>query len=129
MQIDARRISSAIAAFALVFCATAHAPLFADTPTASITGTIKDASGGVLSDVTVTAKDVETDVTRSTTTNQVGVYLFLGLRAGTTYEVSATRTGFTTSKRMGVVLRVSDEVRIDLTLTVGEARESVSVTA
>jgi hypothetical protein len=103
-------------------------PLFADTPTASITGTVKDASGGVLSNVAVTAKDVDTGVARVTTTNQAGVYLFLGLTAGS-YEVSASRTGFTTARRMGVVLRVSDEVRIDLSLTVGEARESVSVTA
>jgi hypothetical protein len=114
---------------ALLSLAPIVGPLSADTPTASITGTIKDASGGVLAGVAVTAKDTETDVTRSTATNQAGVYLFLGLRAGATYEVSATRAGFTTAKRMGVVLRVSDEVRIDLTLTVGEARESVSVTA
>jgi hypothetical protein len=59
----------------------------------------------------------------------VGVYLFLGLGAGATYEVSATSSGFTIAKRMDIMLRVSGEVRIDLTLNVGEARESVSVTA
>ena len=57
--------------------------------------------GGVLAAVVVTAKDVKTEVTRSTTTNQVGVYLFLVLRAGATYKVSATRAGFTTAKTRG----------------------------
>src|SRR5262245_7041771 len=128
MQMDAAGFSARIV-LVLAVIASMVVPLSADTPTASITGTIKDASGGVLADVAVTAKDVETEVTRSTTTNQTGVYLFLGLRAGATYEVSATRAGFTTAKRIGVTLRVSDEVRIDLTLNVGEARESVSVTA
>jgi hypothetical protein len=128
MQMDAVPFSRRIVlAFAVI--SSILAPVAADTPTASITGIVKDASGGVLADVAVTAKDVETDVTRSTTTNQAGVYLFLGLQAGATYKVSAARPGFTTARRMGVVLRVSDEVRIDLTLTVGEARESVSVTA
>lgn len=91
-------------------------------------GTVNDASGGVLADVVVSAKNIDTDVTRSTTTNQAGNYLFLGLGAGS-YEVSASRSGFMTARRLGLVLRVSDEVRIDLSLTVGEARESVSVTA
>ena len=127
MQMNGRRIVPTIAVLALVFSAGVDVPLLADTPTASIMGTIKDASGGVLADVVVNAKNVDTDVTRSTTTNQSGAYPFLGLGAGS-YEVSATRSGFTTARRMGLVLRVSDEVRIDLSLT-GEARDSVSVTA
>lgn len=127
MQMNGRRIVPTIVVLAL-FSAGVEVPLLADTPTASIMGTIKDASGSVLADVAVSAKSIDTDVTRSTTTNQAGNYLFLGLGAGS-YEVSASRSGFTTARRMGLVLRVSDEVRIDLSLTVGEARESVSVTA
>ena len=129
MQMGVRGVSPVLATVALLGGMIVHSPLLADTPTASITGTVQDASGGVLAGVAVTAKDVETDVARTTITNQSGVYLFLGLRAGTSYAVAATHLGFTTAKRTGIVLRVSDEVRIDLTLTVGEARESVSVTA
>src|SRR5437868_1479118 len=102
--------------------------LQADTPTATVTGTVADSSGGVLAAVAVTAKDLDTGVTRSTTTNQSGVYLFLGLQAGA-YEISASRPGFNTARRDGVVLRVSDEVRLDLTLTVGAAKETVDVTS
>ncbi len=127
-QMGDPRLFPAIMAVMLLLGTAIGKPLLADTPTASVTGTVTDGSGGVLADVVVTTKDIDTDVTRSTTTNQAGVYLFLGLDAGS-YEVSASHTGFTTAKRMGVVLRVSDEVRIDLSLTLGESRESVSVTA
>jgi len=99
----------------------------ADTPTATVTGTVTDTSGGTLSGVTVVAKELDTGVDRSTTTNQAGVYLFLGLRAGT-YEFSAGRNGFATTKRSDVVLRVSDEIRINLSLGLEERRESVQVT-
>lgn len=98
-----------------------------DTSTATITGTITDSSGGVLPGALVIARDVDTGVARSTTTNASGVYLLLGLQAGR-YEVSASSPRFTTAKRAGLILRVNDEVRIDLSLTPGGNRESVVVT-
>jgi hypothetical protein len=61
----------------------------------------------VLSDVTVAATDTDTGLTRTTTTSHVGVYL-LGLQAGA-YEVSASRAGFTTAKRTGLVLQLRFE--------------------
>jgi TonB-dependent Receptor Plug Domain. len=102
-------------------------PLPADTPAASITGAITDATGGVLPAVAIAATNLGTGVTRTAATNHAGVYVLLGLQAGN-YEVSASRSGFTTAKRTGVVLRVSDELRIDLSLAVGGAKESVIVT-
>src|SRR5258707_10767449 len=82
-----------------IFCLLLLGSLLnADTPTATVTGTVTDSSGGVLSAATVTAKDLDTGVTRSTTTNQSGVYLFLVLQAGA-YEISPTRSGFNTTRR------------------------------
>src|SRR4051812_7355689 len=97
-----------ILAVAILVCVSSL--LFGDTPSASLTGTVTDSSGGVLSAVAVTAKNLNTSVTRGTTTNQAGVYLLLGLQAGA-YEISAARPGFNTTTQAGVVLRVSDEVR------------------
>ncbi len=65
-------------ALAVLLCAR----LPADTPTATVTGTITDATGGVLADVTVAATDTDTGLARATTTTHVGVYLLLGLQAG-----------------------------------------------
>jgi Carboxypeptidase regulatory-like domain/TonB-dependent Receptor Plug Domain/TonB dependent receptor len=112
---------------ALLLLAAGSTQLPADTSTATITGTVTDSSGAVLSGALVKAQDLDIGVSRSTLTNQSGVYLLLGLQAGN-YEILASSPRFATAKRAGVVLRVNDEVRIDLSLTPGETRESVVVT-
>jgi len=99
----------------------------AETPTAAITGTIVDSSRAVIAGAVITARSIETNVRRGTSSNQSGVYQLPGLSAGT-YEVSVSHTGFTSVRRSSITLRVGDEVRIDLTLSPGEARESVVVT-
>jgi hypothetical protein len=114
-------------ALVLFLLAAVSIPLAGDTSTATITGTITDSGGGVLSGALVIAQDIDTGVARSTSTNPSGVYLLLGLQAGR-YEVSASIPRFTTAKRAGLILRVNDEVRIDLSLTPGENRERVVVT-
>jgi hypothetical protein len=81
----------------------------------------------VLPAVAIEATNLETGLSRGAATNHAGVYLLSGLQAGK-YEVSASRSGFTTAKRTGVILRVSDEIRIDLSLALGGAKESVIVT-
>src|SRR5215470_11734551 len=116
------RVVSAFAAGVFACCSIA----FSQAPTASISGSIADSSGGVLIGATVTARNAETGVSRATTANQVGNYQLLGLQAGH-YEISASQPKFTTVERKDVVLRVGDEVRIDLTLPTGEARESLVV--
>src|SRR4051812_49918211 len=101
--------------------------VWAQAPTASVSGTVTDSSGGVLTGAMVTARNLETNVARTASTNQAGNYQILGLQAGT-YEIISSQPQFTTVQRNGVVLRVGDEVRIDLTLPTGESRESVVVT-
>lgn len=109
---------------ALIFASLA---VWADVPAASVSGTVTDASGGVLQGASVVARNVETNVSRATTTNDVGNYQLLGLQAGR-YQISASQPLFTTLQRNDVVLRVGDEIRIDITLPAGEARESIVVT-
>lgn len=101
--------------------------LWAETPTAALTGTIIDISRGVIAGAVVATRSIETGVQRSTSTNQSGVYHLLGLPAGT-YQVTASHPGFNTVKRSSITLRVGDEVRIDLTLAPGEAHDAVEVT-
>jgi hypothetical protein len=98
----------------------------AQPPTATVIGLLTDSSGGVMAGVTVTIRSVDTGVQRSTSTNQSGAYQLLGLQAGT-YEVIASRPGFTSVKQSHINLRLGDDVRIDLTLPTGEARETVMV--
>lgn len=99
---------------------------WADVPTASISGTITDSSGAVIVGATVTALNTDTKITTTTTSNGSGVYRIIGLQAGP-YEVSSSRPQFSTVLRKGVILRVGDEVRIDVSLPTGETRDSIVV--
>ena len=110
----------------LLQLAVAAGTVYGQAPTASIGGTISDTTSGVLIGASVTARNVETGVSRATTANQAGNYQILGLQAGP-YEVSASKAQFTSVRRTDVTLRVGDEVRIDLTLPAGENRESIVV--
>src|SRR5580692_6077246 len=79
----------------------------AQITTATIVGTITDSSGGILPGATVTARNVDTGFTRTVPSNSVGAYRLEFLPIGT-YVVQVTFTGYETSSRSGIVLRVND---------------------
>src|ERR1039458_3052239 len=56
--------------------------LWGQTETGQISGTIQDASGAVVPNVAVAAKNVATGVQRATATNTSGVYVLPNLRPG-----------------------------------------------
>jgi hypothetical protein len=60
---------------------------------ATLTGTIKDPSGAVVPGVTVTARNIGTNETRSAVTSPEGLYRVTNLSRGT-YEVKAELEGF-----------------------------------
>jgi hypothetical protein len=95
---------------------------------ASITGVVKDPSGGVLPGVTVEATSPELiERSRVATTDDAGRYRIVDLRAGT-YAVTFTLPGFSTVKREGVSLSGTFTATIDAELTVGALQETVTVT-
>ncbi len=65
------------------------------TASATIQGTVTDKSGAVVTGVQVVAKNKATDITRTTSTNDVGFYQF-GLLSVGTYTVTVSKTGFAT---------------------------------
>ena len=100
----------------------------AQTATGQITGTVKDTSGAVVPGATVTVHSDLTGMTRTATTNPSGDYSFPLLPTGT-YSVSAELSGFSVAKQSGIRLNVDQIARIDLTLAVGAASETVEVQA
>jgi hypothetical protein len=106
-------------------CATSLA--FAAT-TGSISGTVHDGQGAVLTDVTVTLRDTLTGVTQAITTDQAGFYNFPTLPLGT-YLVSFEKTGFAKFEESNVVIDVDSERRVDATLQVGSVQQEVTVSA
>ena len=96
--------------------------------TAQLTGTVSDQSAAVAPGTKVTAVNVDTRVARSSVANQSGNYLITALLPGS-YRVTAEAPGFKQAVRELVRLEVDQVARLDFTLEVGEARETVSVEA
>ena len=102
--------------------------LSAQQTTASLTGNVKDASGGAVPGVSVKVTNQETNASRETTTNDQGTYSLPFLSAGE-YTVEAGKTGFQSSKVNKLLLDVGQTVRVDLTMQIGAVNESISVSA
>src|SRR2546426_5822655 len=95
----------------------------------SITGTVKDPSGGVLPGVTVEAtSDVLIERVRAATTDATGQYRMVNLGSGTC-SLTFALPGFTTSKRDGVELTGSFTATINAELRVGAIEETITVSA
>lgn len=94
---------------------------------AQITGTLKDPSGGVLPGVAVTAKNQETGLTRTSTTEAAGVYRLPALPPGT-YTVTMELVGFGTETRTNLVLVIDHTATVDVTMSPATIQESVTVT-
>jgi hypothetical protein len=101
--------------------------VFAQSATATLTGTVKDTSGAVLPGVAITARNTATNETRTTVTENDGLYRVPSLPRGT-YEVKAELQGFKTLTRSDVLLTVGDTVHVDVVLEVGAVAETVQVT-
>jgi hypothetical protein len=100
----------------------------AQTNTAEIAGVARDAQGGVLAGVTVTAVHEETGASVQGVTDDQGRYLLASLRVGR-YTVTTERTGFARIVRPGVELEVGQMLRLDVVLDVGGLAEDITVTA
>lgn len=112
---------------AALFALFSGALLFAQE-TATITGTIADPSGSVIPGAKVTVTNAGTGQVRNVETNSSGNYIVPDLHIGT-YSVRAEAPGFKSYERTGVVLNVGDTVRVDASMEVGAAKESITVEA
>jgi hypothetical protein len=113
--------------FFYLFCLTWAC--FGQNITATLTGTVTDASGAAVAgaEVTVHNKDTNTDV-RTVTTDQAGAYTAPDLPVGT-YTVTIKAGHFKTYVANEVVLHVGDHRALDVSLQVGQVSEEVMVTA
>ncbi len=93
-----------------------------------ITGEVKDQSGANAPNATVTATNTETNVARTTVTNNAGVYSFPGLTPGI-YSVKASATGFQTAVKTNIELQVQQAARVDFMLEVGQSTQTIEVSA
>ena len=111
----------------LVFVAF-NALLPAQSPQATITGTITDPQGARVPGVEVIALRVDTQQRYTGLSSGDGTYVIPALPIGK-YEVTASLTGFSTFKQAGVVVEVGQRLRLDIRLQVGAVSETVEVTS
>ena len=93
----------------------------------SLTGTVTDASGALVSGARVTALEVRTGVTSQATTDSSGIYRFTTLLPGT-YKVSIAAPSFSTQETPGVHIGANVVARVDAQLKVANTSQSVTVT-
>jgi hypothetical protein len=94
----------------------------------TITGTVTDSSGAVITNAHVTAADPQRGTKRSSSTDSTGRYEITGLPP-TTYTVSAEHDGFQTTIEKNVVLNVGQTLALDFSLQVSTVTSTVEVTA
>ncbi len=113
---------SVLVSVALVISASAQ------TNKATISGTVTDAQGAVVTDAKVIVTSVGTGATRELTSNSEGFYEAPLLDIGT-YTVTVSKTGFQTIRRENLALQTASETRADVVLPTGEITTEVTVTA
>ena len=101
---------------------------FAQLETATLSGTIMDASGSVVPDAQVQVTNSDTNVTLATSTNKSGIYVVPSLKPGR-YRIAVAKVGFKQVVVTDVILNVQDVVSRNFNLEVGAVSESISVTA
>jgi hypothetical protein len=96
--------------------------------TGSISGTVMDSSGAVITGAAVVAVNTETNIRSSTQTNAEGFYSFPALPPGH-YEVQIKASGFQQYRQTALVIDVNSALRVDATLQVGAETQEISVSA
>ncbi len=104
------------------------ASVAAQVSTVTIHGTVSDATGAVIPNAQVTAVNLETNFSRSVTTDSSGGYAIQFLPLGP-YRLEVTATGFKKFVQSGIVLEVNRNARVDPALEAGAVSETVSVTS
>jgi hypothetical protein len=103
------------------------ASALAQFETASVLGTVRDASGAVVADATVTLTNTGNGISATATTDADGNYEFFTVRIGS-YRLTARKLAFSTETADDITVGIGARQRVDLTLAVGQARETVQVT-
>ncbi len=100
----------------------------AQLSTGSILGVVKDSSGAVVPGAKITARETDTGQTRTDMTGSDGAYRLDTMAVGN-YSITVEASGFQTEVQSGQTLAVAQELVANFTMQVGQATQTVSVTA
>jgi len=112
----------------LLLLGLASVPARAQFETGSVLGAVRDSTGAIIADATVTLTHVETGVTQIRQSDASGAFEFVTLRIGT-YLLTAEKEGFAVAVADNVQVTVGARQRVDLAMQVGQMTERVEVSA
>ncbi len=115
-------VSYALAFF--LVCGSAYAQRDLGT----VSGTVTDAQGAAIPNSKVTLVNDATGVANNTQTNEAGAYNVPALTPGT-YTIAVEASGFQKAEQKGVVVNPGQPIAVNMTLQVGQASQTVEVTA
>ncbi|HXG87362.1 MAG TPA: carboxypeptidase regulatory-like domain-containing protein [Vicinamibacterales bacterium] len=110
----------------VLWLAAGSASAGAQVISGTVEGRVKDAQGGVLPGVTITAINTATATRLAGVTGSEGLYRIPFVPSGV-YEVRAEMSGFRTEARQGVEVRVNDSAVVDFALPVAPVAETITV--
>ncbi|MFN2529981.1 MAG: TonB-dependent receptor domain-containing protein [Pyrinomonadaceae bacterium] len=126
LKISSREILK-VCAFVLVSLTAAGVALGqAQANAADLQGFVKDATGAVVPDASVTARNPATNITRTTTSNDEGLYRIVNLAPGD-YEIIVEAANFKKAVLSRVTITVGQRADVDVTLEPGQISESVTI--
>src|ERR1700720_473117 len=115
-------------AVAVVFTVAGTLPVYSQTSSTAILGTVTDATGAVVVGAKVTLLQVQTSIKRVDTTSSTGDFNFPLLDPGE-YSVTVEHPGFKRATNSGIQLELDLKARIDFHLEVGTEVQTVEVTS
>lgn len=119
-------INRVVLTFALLLCT--GAALRAQVSTASLNGAVQDVSGAVVPGAAITATEADTGFQAKTTSTASGSFSLSSLPVGP-YKLTVVKAGFATYEQTGMVLSVGDVRTVQISLTVGQITETVTIQA
>src|SRR5262245_35863055 len=118
--------SLAMAALLAIVAGNFDGLVIAQTTKATISGTVTDEKGAVVVNAKISAKNLDTNLSRETTSDGAGRYRIPELAAGQ-YEVTTEARGFRTKIDRGIEMTVGREVVVDLLINVGNVQDQVVI--
>lgn len=119
-----RRFSAVLLSLLLL----SNAFAFGQTSRGGLTGLIRDGDGGAVSGASIVLKNNATGEELRTTTGDQGAFVFTSLLPGN-YSLTVEANGFKRAELPSVIIEVSNQAKVDVTLEVGAVNEQVTVAA
>ena len=113
---------------ALALFAVAGACCYGQNADASLSGTVTDTTNAVIPGAALTLTNEATGLSRTAKADAAGEYNITTISPGR-YDLTVSASGFATTINKGIQLTISQEGRVDVHLAVGQAQQTVTVTA